>query len=78
LAIPYTHDITGLIDLLLPVDKALRSLRRGSRTLSLYAVEYRYPGLVSTARQARAAFVKAGRFRDEIHRRLGIKKRRKP
>jgi HEPN domain-containing protein len=77
LAIPYTHDITGLIDLLLPVDKTLRSLRRGSRGLTLFAVEYRYPARESTVRQARAAFEKAGRFRDEIHRRLGIRTRRR-
>ena len=78
MAIPYTHDIRALIDLLLPVDKSLRPLRRGSRTLNLYALEYRYPTLQSTARQARSAFQKAGRFRDEIHKRLGVRKRPRP
>jgi HEPN domain-containing protein len=43
LPIPRTHDIPRLIDLLLPADPTLRSLRRGTKSLTRYAVEYRYP-----------------------------------
>jgi HEPN domain-containing protein len=76
LPIPRTHDIPRLVELLLPVDKTLRPLRRGTKTLSRYAADYRYPGLTITARQARAAFEKAVRFREEIRQRLGLRTRR--
>jgi HEPN domain-containing protein len=76
LRIPYTHDIPRLLDLLLPSDKTLRSLRRGTPTLTRYAVEYRYPGLKTTLRQARAAFQKALIFREQIRKRLGLRTRR--
>jgi hypothetical protein len=76
LPIPYTHDITGLIDLLIPTDKTWRSLRRGTKSLVRDAVDYRYPGLKTTPRQARAAFQKAVRFREQIRQRLGLPRRR--
>jgi HEPN domain-containing protein len=72
LAIPRTHDITGLIDLLVPADHTWRSYRRGTRTLTRYAVDYRYPGLKPTTRQARAAFQKATLFRDAVRLRLEL------
>src|SRR5262245_34972849 len=52
LRIPKTHDIHGLVGVLLPVDKTLGFLQRGTKTLSKYAVEYRYPGKHTTQRQA--------------------------
>ena len=67
-----THDITKLIDQLIPKVKTLRSLRRGTDTLTRFAVDYRYPGLKTTPRQARAALEKAKRFRAEIRKRLGL------
>ncbi|MBI3469497.1 MAG: HEPN domain-containing protein [Planctomycetes bacterium] len=71
-----THDIQALLDQLIPTDKSLRALRRGTKTLTSYAVDYRYPGLDSTPRQARAALQKANQFREQIRKRLGLTARR--
>ena len=71
-----THNIQALLDQLIPTDKALRTLRRGTTNLTRYAVDYRYPGLNTTARQARAAFRKAAQFRVQIRMRLGLTARR--
>lgn len=67
-----THNIKELLDQIIPTDKTLRSLRRGVDTLTRYAVDYRYPGLRTTPREARAALAKARRFRSEIRMRLGL------
>jgi hypothetical protein len=53
---PRTHDLLRLVDLLLPADPTLRSLRRGARSLRRFAVDSRYPGFRATARQAQAAW----------------------
>jgi HEPN domain-containing protein len=71
---PRTHDILLLVDLLIPHDKSLRRLRRGAKTLTRYAVDYRYPGLTTNARQARRALARATVFQDEIRKRLGLGK----
>jgi HEPN domain-containing protein len=71
-----THDITVLLDQLIPGDPSLRSLRRGTKTLTRYAVEYRYPGLKTQGRQVRTAFHKASVFRAEMRKRLGLPVRR--
>jgi len=71
-AFPKTHDLLQLVDLLIPVDNTLRRLRRGTATLTRYAVDYRYPGLETTPRQARSAYAKAAVFRKEIRKRLKL------
>lgn len=72
LPIKRTHDIAELVDQLIPRYRALRGLRRGTDSLTRFAVEYRYPLMNATTRQARAAFAKATRFRQRIRRRLGL------
>src|SRR4051794_1796752 len=47
-AVPRTHDLEELLDLLLPHDSTLEPLRRHLISLNRYAVEYRYPGLRAT------------------------------
>jgi HEPN domain-containing protein len=42
--VPKIHDLETLLDLLLPLDATLKTLRRGLQGLTRYAVEYRYPG----------------------------------
>lgn len=69
---PRTHDLLQLVDLLIPLDGTLCRLRRGTATLTRYAVDYRYPGLRTTPRQARAAYAKAAVFRTEIRKRLKL------
>jgi HEPN domain-containing protein len=76
LAIPYTHDLEDLLDLLLPHDATLKAIHRGLDTLSEYAVEFRYPGKAATARQTKAALRLAERVRLEIRRRLGLREPR--
>lgn len=71
-AIPKTHDLEVLLDLLLPLDSRLLPLRRGLRTLTRYAVEYRYPGQRATQRGMAAALRQAERIRLEVRTRLGL------
>jgi HEPN domain-containing protein len=68
-----THDLTILLRQLLPIDATLGSLSCGLKGVTRYAVEYRYPGLHTTGRQARAAYQKALVVRGEIRKRLGLR-----
>jgi len=70
--VPRTHDLDTLLLLLLPHDYSLRSLRRGLRTLSRYAVEYRYPFERATTRQARSALATMERVRTSLRAQLGL------
>ena len=72
LAIPKTHNLNDLLDLLLPHDVTLAPLRRGLKSLIRYAVEYRYPGERATTRQMQSALRVAERVRMEIRTRLGL------
>jgi hypothetical protein len=76
LPIQKTHDLTILLLQLIPTDPTLRALGRGLKGMTRYAVEYRYPGMNTTSRQARSAFAKALVVRAEIRRRLGLRTRR--
>jgi HEPN domain-containing protein len=72
LAVPRTHDLVDLVDLLLPGDSTLRSLRRGARSLRRFAVDARYPGMWASSRQANASWQNVQRMRTEVRKRLGI------
>jgi HEPN domain-containing protein len=78
LPIQKTHDLTILLAQLLPTIPALRALGRGLKGVSRYAVEYRYPGMNTTARQARAAYQKSLRVRATIRKLLGLPARGSP
>jgi HEPN domain-containing protein len=78
LPVPRIHNLDQLLVLLLPVDATLRPLRRGLKTLSRYAVEYRYPGTGANAKQVQAAVRLANRVREAIRQRLGLSKPKKP
>ncbi len=71
-AVPRTHDMEDLIDLLLPHAITLAPLRRRVASLTKYAVEYRYPGLRATTRQMQAALRTMERVRAELRARLGL------
>ncbi len=71
-AVPRTHDLKQLLDLLLPHDATLKSLRRSGASLTKYAVEYRYPGVRATTRQMQAAMRAMQRVRAELRARLGL------
>jgi HEPN domain-containing protein len=74
--IPRIHDLKELLELLLPHDPTLQTLRRGLKSLSRYAVDYRYPGKHATAPQMRAALKLAKRIRAEVRKRLGLREPR--
>jgi HEPN domain-containing protein len=59
-----THDLEGLLNVLLSHHPRLRSLRRGLRFLTDFAVEPRYPGEWKTKRQALSALRWASKVRD--------------
>jgi len=68
--IPRTHDVEDLLDLLVPYDATLSSLRRRIPSLTKFAVEYRYPGVRATTRQMRAALRALEIARSELRARL--------
>jgi HEPN domain-containing protein len=71
-AVPKTHDLESVLDLLLPHDATFAALRRCLTSLSRYAVGYRYPGLRATRRRMEAALRHAERVRGEVRVRLGL------
>jgi len=72
-AIPKTHDLDVLLNLLLPHQPKMALLRRILNILTQYAVEYRYPGLHASSRQARSAIRHARRVREHVRRALGLR-----
>ena len=72
LPVPRIHDLEKLLNLLLPQDSTLRGMRRRLTSLSQFAVDFRYPDMSSTTRQAKAALRSAARVREELRRRLGV------
>jgi HEPN domain-containing protein len=74
--VPRTHLLQDVLNLLLAAYPSLRSLQRGMKFLTRFAVGTRYPGETASKRQARAAFRWAGRVRQAIYRILGIRQRR--
>jgi HEPN domain-containing protein len=72
LAVPKTHNLNDLLDLLVPHDAALAALRRRLKGLTRYAVEYRYPGLRARTREMQSALRNAERVRAELRDRLGL------
>jgi HEPN domain-containing protein len=73
LAVTKTHDLERLLNVLLPHFPPLRSLRRGLRYLTDFAVEPRYPGEWKTKREAKAALRWAGKVRDACRSLLGVR-----
>jgi HEPN domain-containing protein len=69
---PRTHNLIDLLELLLPRDPTLRSLRRRVDPLTRYAVDFRYPDERATSRQAKSALRHAETVRIAIRARLGL------
>ena len=72
LPVPRTHDLVAVLDLLLPHDATLAPMRRILRSLTRYAVEYRYPGVRSSTRQVQTALRHMERVRTELRTRLKL------
>jgi HEPN domain-containing protein len=75
LPIPKIHDLERLLAVLAPHDGTVLVLRPAIDGLIEYAVEYRYPGLRATKRQATVALTKMEQVRTHIRRRLGLRYR---
>jgi HEPN domain-containing protein len=72
LTVPKTHDLEDVLALLLPHHPALRTLRRGCRFLTKFAVATRYPGDKASKRQAEAALRWEDRIRTAARTILGL------
>ena len=68
-----THDLTVLLDLLLPRQPLWDAWRDELGALSDYAVEYRYPGESADKQAAREAVAICKKIRGEVRRSLGLK-----
>ena len=69
--VPRTHSLIELLELRLPVDESLESLRRLLVLLDRYSVRYRYPGESADKEEARAAFRTITRVREWMRARMG-------
>lgn len=78
LQFPKTHDLPSLLELLLPTDPLLETLRPALNALSTFAVEVRYPGESATKEQAREALAHCRLIRSILRERLGLPTERKP
>lgn len=67
-----THNLSALLDLLLPVEPLWEVLRPPLRTLTAFAVEFRYPGESADKAQAREALSLCREVRRRVRFSLGL------
>lgn len=67
-----THDLSTLLDLLLSVEPSWDGLRSDLRALTVFAVEYRYPGDSADKEIAREAIARRRKVRRVIRLSLGL------
>ena len=67
-----THDLTALLDLVLPVESSWDALRTDMQVLTVFAVAYRYPGDSADKNDAEEAVARCGSFRGIARRALGL------
>jgi HEPN domain-containing protein len=77
LPVSRTHELNALLDLLVPHDAGLESVRRGLKSLTAYAVAIRYPETSATPGKCRFAPRLADRVRQEVQQQLRPRKRRR-
>ena len=70
---PKTHDLRRLLNLILPAEPLWAALLHAVASLSVYAVEFRYPGSEATPQNARDAKLHARAIRKEARLALGLK-----
>jgi HEPN domain-containing protein len=73
LAIPKTHDLSHLLNLLLPVEPLWSSYSGAFSLLVSYAIQTRYPGTLVTKSDARHAMGPCRRFRGEVRNSPGLR-----
>jgi HEPN domain-containing protein len=72
IAFKRTHDLSFLLDLVLPVEPAWTTLRSDLDSLSAYAVEYRYPGQSADEIEAREALEACRKVKAVVRAALGL------
>lgn len=68
-----THILADLLSLCLPMDGDFTKITEDLSSLEGYAIAIRYPGVVVSAELAEDAFESAGRIREFVRAKLGIK-----
>ena len=63
---PRTHDLEGLLNLLVPVEPLLVAFQPVLGSLTAYAVQFRYPGHVATRQDAKDALKDCRAIRKEV------------
>lgn len=69
---PKTHDLDKLLTLVLPVEPLWSALRNAFKSLSDFAVEFRYPGSAALAADAKQALQDTKTIRREARAALGL------
>ncbi len=72
LAIPKTHDLGKLLDLLLPAYPLWAAMRSALDNLTLYAVAFRYPGDSADKKEASEAIALCRGVRETVRLSLGL------
>ncbi len=67
-----THDLTSLLSLMLPLEPDWVSLRPALDSLTVYAVEFRYPGMTATEEIANEAMQDCNAIRQFLRHYLGL------
>ena len=67
-----THDLSMLLDMLLPVEATYNALRSDLQALTVFAVAYRYPGDSADEMDAREAVTKCRNVRLIMRQSLGL------
>lgn len=75
--IPKTHNLTLLLDLVLPDEPLWEAFRHSFNLLNGFAVEFRYPGESATAQDARNALSLCEKLRVTFRERLMLKENHK-
>ncbi len=70
--VPKTHDLGKLLDLLLPTHSLWAALQLALDTLSVYAVDFRYPGDSADKEEARKAVKLCRSVRETVRLSLGL------
>ncbi len=70
---PRIHDLSRLLDLLVPLEPAWELWRPDLEVLTDYAVMFRYPGETATRAQAKEAFAICRRLRDPLRESLSLR-----
>ena len=71
---PKSHDLTQLLEFLLPVEPMLEPLRPALAFLNPFAVAFRYPGETATREQMVAAMHSCKKVRLALRETLGLEK----